>query len=146
LQAFSLSQIQWSLAASDEEKFKQYGAVLMDDASYGWYLKRQMPVFAFSPQAHGFFSKAEKSGIAALDPGLRDCYGTAENFKRLEKVKALAKERGVPVSVPVLAYLMNNKLPCVPVFGATSKEMLYETLQAADYQMSPEEADALYHS
>lgn len=73
LRGFSASQIQWSLAVSDEEKFRQFTAVLMDGASYAWYLAHEMPVFAFSPQAQGFFSKSAKTGIASLEPFLRDC-------------------------------------------------------------------------
>lgn len=141
---FSFSQIQWSLASTKEEYFRQFTTVVMDDASYRWYYDRQMPVFAFSPQAQGFFSKAAEGGIESLNAMLYKCYVGPENLKRLERVKQIAKEKNVPVSVPVLAYLINNKLPCVPVFGATSKEMLYETLQAADFEMTGQEADALF--
>lgn len=144
-QGFCTSQIQWSLGESDEEKFKQFSAVLMDDVSYDWYMLNKMPVFSFSPQAQGFFSKAAKLGIEALDERMRYCYASEKNLKRLHMVVHLAKEHNVPVSVPVLAYLLNNKLPCVPVFGATSKEMLYESLQAVDFEMSAEEADRLWY-
>lgn len=142
---FCMSQIQWTLGDSEEEKFKQFTAVLMDDLSYDWYLKNNMPIFSFSPQAQGFFSKAAKQGIDNLDERLRYCYASEDNLKRLERVLEIAKERNVPVSVPVLAYLLNNKLPCVPVFGATTKEMVYETLQAVDFDMTAEESDALWH-
>lgn len=141
---FELSQIQWSLASSQEEFFKQFTAVLMDDASYDWYYKNEMPVFAFSPQAQGFFSKAAASGLDSLNEMLARCYINPDNLVRLERVKQIAAEKRVPVSVPVLAYLINNKLPCVPVFGATSKRMLQETLMASDFDMSSTEADALY--
>lgn len=144
-QGFGMSQIQWTLGESDEEKFKQFTAVLMTDDSYDWYLKNNMPIFSFSPQAQGFFSKAAKFGVENLDERMRYCYASPANLKRLERVMLLAKERNVPVSVPVLAYLLNNKLPCIPVFGATSKEMVYETLQAADFEMTAQEADALWH-
>ena len=141
---FDLSQIQWSLAESEEKLFQQFSAVLMDDVSYGWYYKNEMPVFAFSPQAQGFFSKAATGGVESLSEMLQTCYANPNNLIRLERVKEIAAREHVPVSVPVLAYLMNNKLPCVPVFGATSRQMLQETLLAADFAMSAEEADALF--
>ena len=144
-EGFAMSQIQWTLGESDEEKFKQFTAVLMDDASYDWYLANGMPVFSFSPQAQGFFSQAAKLGVENLEERMRYCYASEKNLKRLESVKALAQERGVPISVPVLAYLLNNKLPCIPVFGATTKAMVYETLQAVDFKMTAEEADRLWH-
>lgn len=141
---FELSQIQWSLANSKEEFFRQFTAVLMDDASYDWYYKNKIPVFAFSPQAQGFFSKAAANGLDSLNEMLAKCYISPDNLVRLGRVKQIAAEKKVPVSVPVLAYLINNKLPCVPVFGATSKRMLQETLLASDFVMSDAEADALY--
>ncbi len=143
---FSASQIQWNLAETKEEYFKKYTSVVMDAPSYDWYFQNKMPIFAFSPQAQGFFSKAAASGLDSLSDMLTTCYVNPGNLKRLAKVTELAKARRVPVSVPVLAYLINNKLPCVAVFGATSKEMLLETLQAVDFKMSAEEADALFLS
>lgn len=141
---FELSQIQWSLAESREELFREFTAVLMDEKSYDWYYKHAMPVFAFSPQAQGFFSKAAEGGVESLGEMLRTCYANPNNRIRLERVKELAARERVPVSVPVLAYLINNKLPCIPVFGATSRRMLQQTLMAADFAMSAEEADALF--
>lgn len=141
---FAVSQIQWNLAESKEEYFRQFTSVLMDEKAYGWYLENKMPVFAFSPQAQGFFSKAAAGGLEVLNDMLKKFYVNPNNWVRLERVKALAAERNVPVSVPVLAYLINNKLPCIPVFGTTSKKTLLETLQASDFEMTAEEADALY--
>ncbi|MDO4333407.1 MAG: aldo/keto reductase [Eubacteriales bacterium] len=143
-QGFCMSQIQWNLAATKEEYFRQFTTVVMDQRSYDWYYEQKMPVFAFSPQAQGFFSKMAGGGAASLNAMLSKCYLSPDNLKRLEKVKKLSQERHVPVSVPVLAYLINNKLPCFPVFGATTKEMLYETLTAADFEMTAEEADRLF--
>lgn len=139
-QGFSVSQIQWNLASTKEEYFRQFTTVIMDEASYDWYYENQMPVFAFSPQAQGFFSKTAQGGVESLSAMLSKCYLNPDNLKRLEKVKEMAALH----HVPVLAYLLNNKLACIPVFGATNKEMLYETLQAADFQMTAEEADELY--
>lgn len=144
-EGFAMSQIQWSLGESDEEKFRQFTAVLMDDPSYDWYLANGMPIFSFSPQAQGFFSKAAKFGVEKLDERMRYCYASEKNLQRLECVKVLAQKNDVPISVPVLAYLLNNKLPCIPVFGATTKEMVSETLQAVDFPMTAQEADNLWH-
>lgn len=144
LRGFAASQIQWSLASSDEKKFRQFTAVLMDDVSYAWYCDHNMPVFAFSPQAQGFFSKGAQGGMGSLNPFLRDCYENEENLRRLARVKELAEARGVPVSVPVLACLIHNKLPCVPVFGATSRQMVLEAVQAADFPMTQAEVDTLF--
>jgi aryl-alcohol dehydrogenase-like predicted oxidoreductase len=145
LAGFTLSQIQWSLAHSYEEYFKQYQSVLMSDAEYAWYLENKMPVFAYSPQAQGFFARAAAQGLEAVSERGRRYYGSEDNLKRLEKVKEYAQQHNVPVSVAVLGYITCNRLPGVAVFGARNPAQLLETLQAADLNISPEEADRLYH-
>lgn len=140
---FLASQIQWSIAHTEEKYFRQFGSVIMDENSYEWYLQKKMPVFAYSPQAQGFFSKLDESGEDLLGKMLTTCYLNGENRERYRRIKALAEEREVPVSVPVLAYLLNNKLTCFPVFGVTSERMLEEALQAAEISMTAEEAEQL---
>lgn len=144
-QGFALSQIQWNLCVTKEEYFRRYTTVVMDEASYAWYRKNGMTVFAFSPQAQGFFSKLEQGGAAALSDMLRRCYENPENLERFRRAQQIARERNVPISVPVLAYLTNNPLPAVAVFGATGTEMLEETMLAGDFVLTPEEITFLNH-
>ena len=141
---FEASQIQWNLAEAEQSYFDRFTSLLMTDEAYRWYYENKMPVFAFSSQAQGFFSKAAASGVESLSEMLSVPYVNAGNLKRLERLKEIAAEKKVPVSVPVLAYLINNKVDCVPVFGATRKQMLLEALQAVDFEMTAEEADELF--
>ena len=141
---FACSQLQWSLTATKEEYFRQFGAVVMDDASYAWYYGRQMPVFCFSSQAQGFFARAAAGGLDSLPPHLQRFYGSPENMLRLEKVRQYAAQHHVPVSAPVLGYLVDNKLPAVALIGAENVEMLRQSMCGGDLEMTPAEADALY--
>ena len=144
LVGFIASQIQWSLARVGEAYQKRYGALVMDDRSYDWYLQNNMPVFAFSAQAQGFFAKAVIGGIEALSAERRSFYETPDNLKRLERVKAYMHAHQVPSSVPVLGYLINNKLPCVALMSATTIDMMDEALLAEDADIAPAEADLLF--
>jgi len=54
------------------------------------------------------------------------------------------KQHKVPSSVPVLGYLINNKLPGIALMSARTPEMLNEALIAANINMSAAEADRLF--
>ena len=86
LSGFALSQIQWSLADTEEELFREYGAVVMSDNEYNWYYQNNIPIFAYSPQAQGFFTKAADGGIDSVSEKLRRYYDTRDNLIRLEKL------------------------------------------------------------
>ena len=141
---FTSSQIQWSLAASDDRHFAQFGSIVMTPERYDYYLKHDIPVFSFSSQAQGFFSKVEKNGLESLPPHLAEQYGSEENMKRLENLKTFCNEKGCSIASASLAYLLNNKLPCVAIIGARSEEMLADSLAAVDVTMTAEQADDLF--
>ena len=139
------SQIQWSMAETREEYFKEFGAVVMDEASYQWYLSKNMPVFAFSSQAQGFFPRVKAAGAENLPEMLQKCYVTPENMARYERALAVAEKYNVSLSAPALCYLTCNKLPAVAIIGAETPEMLRQSLEGADLPLTAEEADALYY-
>jgi aryl-alcohol dehydrogenase-like predicted oxidoreductase len=144
LSGFLLSQIQWNLAHTYEEYFKQFQSVLMSDIEYEWYRREKMPVFAYGSQASGFFAKVASHGIEAVREEHRGYYESEENMKRLEKVKEYAQRHNVSVSAVVLGYIVCNKLPSVAVFGTRNAGQLRDTLLAADFEMDPGDVDDLY--
>lgn len=144
-EGFLGSQIQWALAETKEEYFKEFGAVVMDDGNYEWYYRNQFPVFAFSSQAQGFFPRLDAAGdIKNLPEMLQHQFGCPANLIRYERVKEIAGRQSCSMSAPPLAYLVNNKLPAVAIIGAETPEMLRQSLEGAEINMTPEEADALY--
>lgn len=143
-QGFLASQIQWSFSSTKEEYFKEHGAVVMTDESYNWYLEQNMPVFAFSSQASGFCAKLQSLGFDNLPPHLKMFYGSEENLVRYERALKVAHERNVPIAAPVVAYIANNKLPCVAIIGATKLSQLEESMIGGNMELTPEEADAMY--
>lgn len=141
---FAASQIQWSLAATEDQYFKQYGSLVMTPERYYFYLENNIPVFAFSSQAQGFFARVAAQGLDAMPEELRRQYGSEDNMKRLELLRIYAKEHDCSISAISLGYLIHNKLNCVALIGAESIDMLAQSLEAANLQMTTVEADALY--
>ena len=137
---FGSSQIQWSFADTLSLYFQQYTSLVMDDDSYEWYKKHEMPVFAFSAQAQGFFQKFAAGGLASLDMEVQRNYGSPENMRRLARAQKYAREHEVPLAVPILGYLIQNEVTCIPIIGSDNKEMLLESLLAGEKLVTPEDA------
>ena len=144
LTPFGGSQIQWSLAATEDKYFEQFTSLVMTPERYAYYMKNDMFVFAFSAQAQGFFARLAAGGRESIPGFLWEQFGSDDNLKRLGRVKAYAREHGCSVAAPCLAYLMNNRLPCVPIIGADNAAMLRESMEAAELTMTADEADALF--
>ncbi len=141
---FAAAQIQWSLAETEDRFFRMFGSLVMTPARYAYFRERKMPVFAFSSQAQGFFARVAENGLDSLPPFVAEQFGSADNLKRLEKVKAFANEHHCSIAAPCLAYLIDNRLPCTAIIGASREEMLRQSMEAADLDMSPEQADDLF--
>jgi aryl-alcohol dehydrogenase-like predicted oxidoreductase len=128
-----------------EEYFKERGEVVMGDVEYEWYCVNRVPVFAYGSQALGFFVKAASQGIEAVGEENRRFYESEGNMKRLEKVKEYSRQHTVPISATVLGYITCNKLPSVAIIGSKNPEQMKDSLEAADVDMNPAEADKLYY-
>lgn len=144
LQGFSSSQIQWSLASTNEEIYDDYGIAIMNPSEYQWYLNNKMPVFAYGSQAQGFFTKTAVAGLASLTQKIRKRYESPENLKRLERVKEAASKYEISISAAALSYITCNRLPAVAIIGCKNIEQLTESLQTAAIEISDEEAERLY--
>jgi len=142
---FSSSQIQWSLAHTSEATYEDFGIVIMDEKEYKYYLDSNLPVFAYAPQAQGFFPKVAKGGLEALSKKTRNRFGSEDNLKRLEVLKAFAVNHGISLSAASLVYITCNRLSAVPIIGSRTPLQLRESLQAADLIITSDEADKLYY-
>ncbi len=137
---FGASQIQWSFAETLSLYFEKFTSLVMDEVAYGWYRENNMPVFAYSAQAQGFFQRAAAGGLASLNMEIQRNYGSPENMRRLARAEQYCREHGVPLTVPVLGYLIRNPLLCVPVIGSGSQSTLLESLEAVEKPVSSEDA------
>lgn len=134
---FSASEIKWGYAKNSPEYTEDSELVLMNEKEAAFYEKTHMPVFAFAPQAKGFFAKLAAGGTEKLSEKAKQRYLCDENLKRFEKLKILAKEMNVSVNAVNLAYLTSQKKICVvPVIGAKNKKQLNENLNFCDITLT----------
>ncbi|PZR94055.1 MAG: aldo/keto reductase [Candidatus Nephthysia bennettiae] len=109
-----------------------------DPASLRWYQERQMPLLAWSSQAHGFFScGADKTCDG--DREMERVYYNSVNWKRHERVSATSAERGCDNTALALAWVLAQPLPVHALIGPRNLAQLAKSLEALKIALSPED-------
>lgn len=174
LEPFRASSPGYSLAEQAENAWAP-GAVTIsgptEQAARDWYAANQMPVFAYSSLARGFFSgmvtrkrwEAEKSHIMdmgvlfsgkatkdqltghgeTIDPICAKQFCIESNFKRLDRAMELAKEKGCTVAQIALAFITSGKMNVFPVSGVANRSELKSSIDAANIVLTEKEHDWL---
>ncbi|MBW7460379.1 aldo/keto reductase, partial [Paenibacillus sepulcri] len=138
IQAFFASQIQWSLAEVNEEAIGDRTMVVMDRAELNFHKRSEMALFAFTSQAKGFFPKMAAGGAESLRDSTKQTYYNEINLGRLARALELSGQLSVPVSAIVLAYLISQPFPVIPVIGSHTQTQIEEALQAAEVRLTPQ--------
>jgi len=140
LVGFAASSPNFALAVWNEPMWA--GCVAASDpASRSWYEKTQMPLFAWSSQASGFFTgrfSAQDSDNPAYASVVRTWFNE-ENFRRLERVRELAKRKGVSTTQIALAYVLCQPMNIFALVGPRSIDETRTSLEALDVSLTPEE-------
>jgi aryl-alcohol dehydrogenase-like predicted oxidoreductase len=115
------------------------GCVTSSGAAWkAWLRERQMPVFAWSSQARGFFT--DRAGRDRRDDAeLVRVWYSQENFARRDRAVELAGRLGrKPIHI-ALAYVLAQPFPAIPLIGPRRLDELADSLSALDVALSPEE-------
>ena len=108
-----------------------------DPDSRRWLDEQQMPLFPWSSQAQGFFADGRADPADLSDPQLARCWYSDDNFARLERARAMAKDKGVPTIGIALAYVLHQPFPTFPLIGPLSPHETWTSLAALDIELSP---------
>jgi predicted dehydrogenase/aryl-alcohol dehydrogenase-like predicted oxidoreductase len=140
LTGFTASSPNLALAVWNEPMWA--GCVAASDvASRAWYAKTQMPLFAWSSQASGFFTgrfKPEDRGRAEIAPIVRTWFNK-DNFERLARAEELARKKGVTATQIGLAYTLCQPFPTFALIGPRTIEETRTSVQALDVNLTPQE-------
>ena len=100
--------------------------VIMDSEEKALYEANDFPVFAYSAQAKGFFSKYDR-GI--MSPKAKERYLCEESIKTYTRLKALATENGDTLAYTVLDMLCKeSSFNVFPVIAVSGIEQLRDSL------------------
>lgn len=114
------------------------------EAARQWYAEQQLPLFAWSSLAGGFFSgRFRRDNLDELtdeaDVLAVKSYAHAPNFERLDRAQALADEKGMTVPQIALAYVLNQPLNLFALVGCRTGTEFAANIQAADLKLSAAE-------
>jgi len=138
LQGFAVSSPNLSLAVPKEAVWA--GCVSATDAaSRAWYAQTQMPLFAWSSQARGFFTGHFTPENAAENEFIHRVYDSPDNWERLRRATEFGRERGYSAIQVALAWVLHQPFPVFPLIGPANVEELRSSLQALELQLTPGE-------
>jgi aryl-alcohol dehydrogenase-like predicted oxidoreductase len=143
INGFTGNQMHWNLCIANEGGIKDKALVAADKAMLDFHKNTNFLAVPYNSQASGFFSKIDENGVENLSAKLKNLYYNAENLKRMERVKKLSCELSRPVTHIILAYLMSQPFPTIPIVGCKSIKQLNDSLAANDLILSPESVQFL---
>jgi len=113
-----------------------------------WYEETQMPIFAYSSLGRGFFSgritrENFESMKDSIDGACLNAYCHEVNFKRLDRVQILAKEKGMSVPQIAVAYIMNQPLNVFALVGVANRDEFKANTDACNLKLTKEEVEWL---
>ncbi len=114
-------------------------------AARAWYRAQNMPVFAYSSLGRGFFSgRVSRANFemtkAQLDGACVKAYCHEVNFRRLDRVEQLAKERGLTVPQIAMAWILKQPLHVFAIVGAATREEFRAHVDVLQASLSNEES------
>ena len=132
------SQIKHSAAVTVRENDPTI--LSLTNASRPFYKKEKMPVFAFTSQAKGLFSKLEALGEVGISEGLRREFLCDETLRRYTEIKNLAIDLNCQISQVALASIIcDPELEIIPIIGGRSPEQIADSFKSLEIQLSEEQ-------
>ncbi|GAB4460380.1 MAG: aldo/keto reductase [Armatimonadaceae bacterium] len=129
LQGFAVSEVHWSLAKPNWEPTETEPAMrFVGEQEEAWHLQSGLPIIAYSATASGYFAR---------NPRNAGLYNNALNEGRRERAEQMAQELSCTPTQVALAYLLNQPIPTVPLFGTANPDHLREILAAAEIVLTP---------
>jgi aryl-alcohol dehydrogenase-like predicted oxidoreductase len=109
-----------------------------DPESRTWFEDKQIPLFAWSSQARGFFTGRAHPDDTS-DPELVRCWYADDNFQRLERAKELAKKKGTrPINIAG-AYVLHQPFPTFALIGPRNLAETRTSFESLDVHLTPDE-------
>jgi aryl-alcohol dehydrogenase-like predicted oxidoreductase len=138
LQGFTASSPNLSLAVQNEPIWD--GCLSATDAeTKAWYQQTQMPLFAWSSQARGFFTGLF-SPDNREDETIVRVYYSDDNWERLRRAGELGKRKGgYSANQVALAWVLHQPFPVFPLIGPASVAELENSVAALEIELTPEE-------
>jgi aryl-alcohol dehydrogenase-like predicted oxidoreductase len=137
LQGFSASSPNLSLAVQNEPVWTDCLSA-SDPASRAWYARTQMPLFAWSSQAGGFFTGLYSPENRENETMVR-VYYSDDNWERLRRATELGRQKGFTANQVALSWVLHQPFPTFPLIGPHSVDELKSSVAALNLELTAEE-------
>jgi len=142
IQGLSAVQNLWTVAKMNNPPGDPT-CVVCDKEDISFYEKTGLPLFAYTPQANGFFTKLDKLGVAELSDNMKNTYLNDYNKALLFKLKELAGKYECTINDIVLAYQTSQAFNCIPVFNCSNIVQLKEVMSNCEIRLTQTEISNL---
>jgi 1-deoxyxylulose-5-phosphate synthase len=130
LAGFTCNSPQLSLARQNEEHWP--GTMAATDDVRAWHERTQMPLFAWSAQARGFFAGHDSESALRV-------YDNADNRERRRRAVEFAKRIDCTANQVALAWVLAQPYPVYAVIGPRTVAQLREAVGALDISLAGDE-------
>jgi aryl-alcohol dehydrogenase-like predicted oxidoreductase len=109
-----------------------------------WYKQHDMPIFAYSSLGRGFFSgRITRNNFEeikdTIDGACRTAYCHEVNFKRLDRVEEMAKQKGMTVAEIATAYIFSQPLNVYALIGTENEAEMKSAITASETTLTTDE-------
>jgi aryl-alcohol dehydrogenase-like predicted oxidoreductase len=156
LKPFTVSSPNLALAVPNEPMWVGCVSLSGDEEALAWYAQNQLPVFAWSSQARGFFSgrytPEMTDELAAQLPRFNELplperdrlnvfrtYFSDTNWERYRRAEELARQKGCTLQQITLAWVLHQPLNLYALIGPATVAEMDNSLGALDVQLSDDE-------
>lgn len=113
-----------------------------------WYAEQNMPLFTWSSMAGGFFSgRFTRDNLDTFkeyfDMVVVNSYCSEDNFKRLDRARQLAEEKGVTLAQIAVAWVMSQPLNVYALLAPRTAEEVRLNIEALALKLTAAELDWL---
>ena len=135
LAGFSASSPNFTLAVWNEVPYFNC-VTATDPASKAWYTEHQLPLFAWSSQAMGFFTGRYHPDDRSNDLVARTWYSD-DNWQRYERAQELGRRKGVAATQIAVAYVLAQPFPTFALVGPHTIEETRTTALGLSVSLTP---------
>ncbi|MBE7470201.1 MAG: aldo/keto reductase [Anaerolineae bacterium] len=143
---FAASSPNFSLAEQVKEPWPNCLSISgpQGETARAWYRQNGLPLFTWSSLAGGFFSgRFSRDNLDSFDSYLDklcvESYCYEDNFKRLDRARQLAGEKGLTLPQIALAYVLSQPLNIFALVGCQSGAEFKANVEASQVKLTPEE-------
>jgi aryl-alcohol dehydrogenase-like predicted oxidoreductase len=131
LEGFCCNSPQLSLARQNDAHWP--GTMAATEPVRDWHERTQMPLFAWSAQARGFFAGHASESVTRV-------YDSADNRERRRRAADVAERVGCTTNQVAIAWVLAQPYPVYAVIGPRTVAQLREAVGALDVELAPDQA------